>query len=299
MSKKKPSPEKAPVKTVKQEKKAACRIFALLFLVAAVAAFFLPYAIPGFEATMLFNAVLTIFPANFYEVAAGVISTLFNVSIYVFAALLILSAVLSIVALINGKRKPVIAAIILIALGALIYTSLYCVVTSADVFGIDLASLILAIAAIILTIVCILFTKPVVKEIKEEPVKAPDDGFHVEEYAEAMPYEGGPVAGVLMAEEVNPSFVPQNPRVNTAGYDFYNSKTFDPFIASLDDAERNEFTEIFILKIKGVMPELPDYEVGGDNKEFFRKIFIYLGQYRDRLSSALLGKMYQYSLKIN
>jgi hypothetical protein len=46
------------------------------------------------------------------------------------------------------------------------------------------------------------------------------------------------------------------------------------------------------------MPELPDYEVGGDNKEFFRKLFIYLGQYRDRMSQTLLMKMYQYSMKI-
>ena len=84
----------------------------------------------------------------------------------------------------------------------------------------------------------------------------------------------------------------------TAGYDFYNCKSFDPFIASLDQEERNAFTEIFILKFKGTMPELPDYVVGGDNKEFFRKIFIYLGQYRDRIPMNLLVKMYQFSMKI-
>jgi len=123
-------------------------------------------------------------------------------------------------------------------------------------------------------------------------------GFHVEEYAEAYAYEGGPVAGVLMAEEVNPSFLPQNPHVNTAGYDFYNCKSFDPFIASLDAEERNAFTEIFILKFKGTMSELPDYVVGGDNKDFFRKVFIYLGQYRDRIPMNLLTKMYQFSMKI-
>ena len=49
---------------------------------------------------------------------------------------------------------------------------------------------------------------------------------------------------------------------------------------------------------KRSMPELPDYVVGGDNTEFFRKIFIYLGQYRDRLPDSLLAKMYKYSIRL-
>ena len=161
------------------------------------------------------------------------------------------------------------------------------------------------IAVAVATLQIVIIIIQIVKSNKKAVEKAAKDageaavaGFHTEEYAEAYAYEGGPVAGVMMAEEVNPSFLPQNPHVNTAGYDFYNCKSFDPFIASLDNAERNEFTEIFILKFKGTMPELPDYEVGGDNKDFFRKIFIYLGQYRDRISQELLMKMYQYSMKI-
>ncbi len=137
--------------------------------------------------------------------------------------------------------------------------------------------------------------------IDEVPVKKPAslDGFRVEEYAEAYIYEGGPVSGVEMAEEVNPTFCNVQPgQVNTAGYDFYNCQSFDPFIATLDMQERNQFTEIFILKFKGTMPEIPDYVVGGDNREFFRKIFIYLGQYRDRIPSGLLTKIYLFSTKI-
>ncbi len=133
-----------------------------------------------------------------------------------------------------------------------------------------------------------------------DPAADPLSGFRVEEYAEALPYEGGPINGVEMAEEVNPTFNPNaaaENQVNTAGYDFYNSKSFDPFIASLDMQERNEFTELFILKYKGVMPEIPDYEVGGDNREFFRKIFIYLGQYREKIPSSLLGKMYNFTAR--
>lgn len=134
----------------------------------------------------------------------------------------------------------------------------------------------------------------------EQPAPAPVPEYTVEEYAEALPYEGGPVEGVEIAEEVNPTFE-ENPiepvQVNTAGYDFYNSKSFDPFIAILNNEERNQFTELFILKYKGVMPEIPDYQVGGENKEFFRKLFIYLGQYRDRIPDGLLAKIYQFAIR--
>lgn len=131
-----------------------------------------------------------------------------------------------------------------------------------------------------------------------QPVANPLQGYQVEEYAEAIAYDGGPVSGVELAEEVNPTFMPRG-QVSTGGYDFYNCQSFDPFIASLNNEERNQFTEIFILKYKGTMPELPDYVVGGDNREFFRKIFIYLGQYRERIPNGLLNKIYAFSTKIS
>jgi hypothetical protein len=169
--------------------------------------------------------------------------------------------------------------------------------TGAEALGIIAA--IIVVLQIIIAIIQLIKSKKANEDvIREEAAQQATSGFHTEEYAEAYAYEGGPVAGVLMAEEVNPSFLPHEPHVTTAGYDFYNCKSFDPFIATLDMAERNEFTELFILKFKGTMPELPDYEVGGDNKEFFRKVFIYLGQYRDRMSQTLLMKMYQFSMKI-
>ena len=139
-----------------------------------------------------------------------------------------------------------------------------------------------------------------VEEVVEEVVEAVEEEFIREEFAEATPYEGGPVEGVVTAEEVVPTFTEKDPlpEVRTAGYDFYNCKSFDPFIAILNTEERNQFTELFILKYKGVMPEIPDYEVGGNNKEFFRKLFIYLGQYRDRIPDALLAKIYQFAIKL-
>ena len=134
---------------------------------------------------------------------------------------------------------------------------------------------------------------------EEQPIEETaeyDSKKHVvQAYAEAYAYEGGPVAGVELAEEVNPAFA----GTATAGYDFYNCQSFDPFIASLNQEERNQFTELFILRYKGVMPEIPDYVVGGDNSEFFRMIFIYLGQYRERIPNGLLNKIYIYYTKIS
>lgn len=123
----------------------------------------------------------------------------------------------------------------------------------------------------------------------------------VEVEAEPVIYEGGPIpveAAEPVVEEVAEPVVEEPAPVETAEYDYYNSRAFDPFIASLTGEERNQFTEIFILKYKGTMPELPDYAVGGDNKEFFSKIFLYLGQYRDRIPDGLLAKIYVYSTKI-
>ncbi len=167
-------------------------------------------------------------------------------------------------------------------------------------------AIVAAAAAILQIVVSCLQMKSAkkAKAVAEEETKAEEAPqaveYVVEEYADAIPYEGGPVDGVEVAQEATPTFEEQkaeNPTVQPAGYDFYNSKSFDPFIASLNDTERAQFTELFILKYKGVMPEIPDYVVGGDNKEFFRKIFIYLGQYRDRIPDGLLAKIYQFAIR--
>ncbi len=46
------------------------------------------------------------------------------------------------------------------------------------------------------------------------------------------------------------------------------------------------------------MANLPDYQVGGDNKEFFNKLFINLGSIRERLSGELLEKLYQFAIRL-
>lgn len=177
------------------------------------------------------------------------------------------------------------------------------ILTSGKVTGDTLTLfLIIAIAISVVQIVIAIIQKrvacvkaPAEKEAKKEAVKESAEKdckiCPVEEYAEAYAYTGGPVGGVEMAEEVNPA--------STAGYDYYNSKSYDPFIAILTDEERNQFTELYILRCEGSMPEIPEYKVGEDNAEFFRKVFIYLGQYRDRIPDELLAKMYKYSTKVS
>lgn len=195
----------------------------------------------------------------------------------------------------------------------------YFAIASMTEFNNVLLFAIVAVGASLLQIVLCIIQKSVANKAKkkaaakeaEETEEAPAEEEYVrEEYAEALPYEGGVVEGVVVAEEVASEPVEEAPiepapapcaapaPAVTAGYDFYNSKSFDPFIASLGDKERNEFTELFILKYKGDMPELPDYQVGGDNKEFFRKVFIYLGQYRDKIPDGLLAKIYQFAVRM-
>ncbi len=124
--------------------------------------------------------------------------------------------------------------------------------------------------------------------------------FGKEEYVEVIPYEGGPVAGVRVAEEIVPVAKPGQPlRASGATYDLAaHAEGYDPFIALLNDQDRTDFTDLYILRCKGAMPEIPEYVVGGDNKEFFNKVFICLGQYREKIPNGLLAKMYDHSLKI-
>ncbi len=157
-------------------------------------------------------------------------------------------------------------------------------------------------------------------EAEETPVEIEaieESEEEVEEELEAVVYDGGPIpvetaeveeeetaepveetVEAPVVEEPVPAPALPTPTVQTAEYDYYNSKAFDPFIATLEGEERNQFTELFILKVKGTFPELPDYVVGGDNKAFFNKFFIYLGQYRDRVPDGLMAKIYSFSTRI-
>lgn len=135
-----------------------------------------------------------------------------------------------------------------------------------------------------------------VKKVKATKAEATKD-FAVEETIEAYAYEGGPVAGVEMAELVHNEKTADEDGATEAGQ--YSGKNFDAFIATLSDDERDEFIDLYVLKTKGAMPEIPAYEVGAENKVFFKKVFIFLGLYREKISSALLSKIYEHSMKLD
>ena len=66
----------------------------------------------------------------------------------------------------------------------------------------------------------------------------------------------------------------------------------------LTPQEKNEFGDLFIANRFGDLAYLPAYVIGGDNREFFRRVFIYLGKFRSHISPELLGKLYQYVSKL-
>jgi hypothetical protein len=88
---------------------------------------------------------------------------------------------------------------------------------------------------------------------------------------------------------------PEHKPENTYVYNVravYNGPT-DKFMDTLTDEEKIEFHQVFIEKSKGTLPRIPDYVIGGNNSEFFPQVFIYLGKFRNILSSNLLAKIYK------
>ncbi len=154
-----------------------------------------------------------------------------------------------------------------------------------------LAAVVATVQVLIVVAQLIQRNKAKAKLLVEEAVA----DFATEEYVEAYAYEGGPVAGVEIAEEVNPTEASRNGGVNVASL---LGNGFDPFLIILSDEEKQDFIDLYIVKCKGAMPEIPGYVVGGDNKDFFNKVFIYLGQYREKIPSGLLAKMYKFSMKL-
>ena len=125
--------------------------------------------------------------------------------------------------------------------------------------------------------------------------------FKTEEYVETYAYVGGPVAGVELAEEITPTMAAAEAAKDGSRPNLATlvGNGFDAFMFNLNDKEKEEFIDLYIIRCKGSMPEIPAYVVGGDNREFFNKVFIYLGQYREKISSVLLSKMYNFSMKLS
>ena len=68
----------------------------------------------------------------------------------------------------------------------------------------------------------------------------------------------------------------------------------DTFIATLTAEERKEFISLFISASDSVLPK---YNIGGDNRVFFDRFFIYLGDFRTMISESLMQKIYEYTME--
>lgn len=79
----------------------------------------------------------------------------------------------------------------------------------------------------------------------------------------------------------------------------YSENVYDKFYASLTTGEKLEFKSIFIDNVLGINSRLPKYIIGDSNVEFFQKVFIYIGKYRNHISTGLLEKLYNYVSSIN
>ena len=79
---------------------------------------------------------------------------------------------------------------------------------------------------------------------------------------------------------------------------YANNYIPDAFFSSLTPAEKDEFDRLFISRIYGDNKRLPAYRIGGDNREFFTKVFVFMGRYRNVISDGLLEKIYNYSNSI-
>ena len=105
-------------------------------------------------------------------------------------------------------------------------------------------------------------------------------------------------------EPYRPAQTYQAPRTYTQPAPAQNTAPFteaqasyvpDAFINGLTAAERDEFNKLFISRIYGENKRLPAYIIGGDNREFFTKVFVFMGRYRNVISDGLLEKIYEYS----
>ncbi len=68
--------------------------------------------------------------------------------------------------------------------------------------------------------------------------------------------------------------------------------TYDPFINELTPEEKDEFGDLFIACKSGRFGDLPIYHIGGDNAEFFDKVWIRYGMYD--MSQNLRDKLFSY-----
>ena len=128
-----------------------------------------------------------------------------------------------------------------------------------------------------------LFRQPAYEQPTIEDLS--DDEPEYEEPVKAEPVKGKAKAAPAEQPAPAPAPVPETIYV-------YSGDT-DEFLDTLSDKEKVEFVEVFIKKSKGTVNGVPDYVIKGDNADFFPAVFVHINRYRDKLSDALMGKMYK------
>lgn len=124
-----------------------------------------------------------------------------------------------------------------------------------------------------------------------EPLPVVDDtpAYEPLPVVEAEPEEEtAPVVEPLSA----PLEQPEEPEEVTRTVYIYGGAT-DEFMDTLTDNEKVEFVELFLKKSKGTVNGVPDYQIDGDNSDFFPAVFVHINRYRNIVSDALMTKMYK------
>ncbi len=130
------------------------------------------------------------------------------------------------------------------------------------------------------------------------PVYVPETVYAEPEYVSpdympegyvAQPVESAPIAEPLSA----PLEAPAEPAEPAAPTVYIYGGATDEFMETLTDNEKVEFVELFIKKSKGTVNGVPDYEIDGDNSDFFPAVFVHINRYRNIVSDALMTKMYK------
>ncbi len=127
----------------------------------------------------------------------------------------------------------------------------------------------------------------------EIPVEVPDTTIVYKPVAPTMAVVDVPAQPVVEAPAKAPAETPAsypNPDLDLYGF------AFDPFIGTLTFEERKEFIYLFMVH---PYPGIPAYVVGGDNKVFFRKVFVNLGMLRNKISDSLMEKIYEFTVRLN
>lgn len=141
------------------------------------------------------------------------------------------------------------------------------------------------------------------KEKKQKPVKEAKKPVEEKKEVVQAPVEDHVTQDLefirnlaMIANGFSPEPMPE-PQGDPHRYDTNKLYTYDPFINTLTEGEKNEFGDLFIAKKNGSFGDLPKYVIGEENSEFFRKVWIHYSAYD--MTPGLKEKLYMYIRSIS